>query len=385
MDSYSAPSSIPCAIVSDYCQLRIPSHPDRIAGTIDWLVRRATECGGISHARANRVMIALHEALTNSVIHGNLGISSELKERGDAAFAEAVAARCADPAFAGRSVDIRASYDGLAMRWVVCDQGEGFDVERILRRLESDEPDPMLSSGRGLFMIRAFVDEMRYENGGRRLTLTVHRNEEKRTAPRYPFAQVVHVAPIVDGLVNWANGHEALARDISKEGIGLLQSRLAESSHVYITIPTPGEPVSLRAVVRHWQQVGDKVEVGCRFETGPATPPTGEAAGSKAVAALVDRLLEQKKPSEERRGAPRLPYTRPIQIEVPDRPPLPGFTRDISHSGIAFYTTGSLPLVIVRISLPGDGSSPAIQTRVRIVRCTRVTDGFHDVAAQFLL
>jgi anti-sigma regulatory factor (Ser/Thr protein kinase) len=374
------------AVVSEHCRLRIPSLPERINQTTDWLVRRATECGGVHPTRANRLTIALHEALTNSVIHGNLGVSSELKERGETAFLEAVAERCADPAFANKTVNISASYDGEAMRWVLCDQGEGFDVEGVLGRLERDEVDPLKPSGRGLFIIRAFVDEMRFEDGGRRLALTVYRNDEKRAAPRYPFGKAVRVAPIVDGKVNWDASHEALARDLSNHGIGFLQSRLAASPNVYITIPTPDQALSLRAEVCRWQQVGDNVEVGCRFETGIPMPASAEEApaASSAVAALVDRLIERQQPWAERRAAPRLSYTKPIQIDVPDAPPLPGFTRDISHSGIAFYTTASLPLDVFRISLPADEASLAIQALVQVVRCTRVTDGFHDVAARFL-
>jgi anti-sigma regulatory factor (Ser/Thr protein kinase) len=389
MEPSSSPFEVADVLVTDYCQLRIPSLPERINLTIDWLVRRATQNGGVHPNRANRLTIALHEALTNSIIHGNLGISSDLKERGDSSFVEAVAARCADPVYAARTVDVGASYDGQATRWVISDQGEGFDVERVLHRLEHDEPDPLQPSGRGLFMIRAFVDEMRYEDRGRRLTLTIYRSDEKRAAPRYPFAQAVRIAPIVNGEVNWDASHEALARDISSHGIGFLQSRLAESPHVLITIPTPGEPVFVRAVVRHWQQVGDNVEVGCRFEGAGVVPAVGQEtpreAGAAALVGLVDRLSQQQNPREERRSAPRLPYTKAIQIQMADHAPLRGFGRDISQSGIAFFTTSSLPLEVVRVSLPGDETIPPIHARARVVRCTRLTDGFYDVAAQFLV
>jgi hypothetical protein len=68
-----------------------------------------------------------------------------------------------------------------------------------------------------------------------------------------------------------------------------------------------------------------------------------------------------------------------------DHAPLRGFGRDISQSGIGFFTTSSLPLEVVRVSLPGDETIPPIHTRARVVRCTRLTDGFYDVAAQFLV
>src|SRR5262245_44047741 len=96
----------PTAAGTDHCHLRIPSEPEWIEPTVDYLVRRATRCGAVAPTRANRLMMALHEALTNSVIHGNLGISSALREQSDEAFALAVTARCADPAHARRVVDV---------------------------------------------------------------------------------------------------------------------------------------------------------------------------------------------------------------------------------------------------------------------------------------
>jgi anti-sigma regulatory factor (Ser/Thr protein kinase) len=375
------------AFVSDHCRLRIGSQPEWITLTVDFLIQRARQCGAVQPARANRLMIALHEALTNSVIHGNLGISSELKERGDQAFAEAVASRCADPAFASRVVEVQASYDGAVGRWVFRDQGAGFDFPGTLHRLENEEPDPLQPSGRGLFLIRAFTDEMRYEEGGRKLTLTLRGDVEKRARMRYPLAQTVRVAPInADGEVNWDASHEALARDISTHGISFLQSQLGGSTRVLITIPTAGEPISLPAEVRRWDQVGDMVEVGCRFETPAA--PQGSAwpvdPSSDALGRLVDRLARQQKPLEERRVAPRLPYTEVVSVELPGQEAVRGFARNLSRAGIAFFTTISLPLDVVRLHLPATEEAPAISVRAQLVRCARLTDGFYDVAARFL-
>jgi anti-sigma regulatory factor (Ser/Thr protein kinase) len=378
------------AFVSDHCHLRIGSLPEWITLTVDHLIQRATRCGAAHPTRANRLMIALHEALTNSVIHGNLGISSELKERGDHAFAEAVANRCADPAFASRAVDVLASYDGGIARWIFTDQGAGFDVKAALDRLDNEDPDPLQPSGRGLFLIRAFVDEMRYDQGGRRLTLILRGDgQEKRSQTRYPLAQPVRIAPIdADGEVSWDASYAALAHDVSEQGIGLLQTHLAHSTRVVITIPTSGEPLSLRAEVRHVEQVGGMLEVGCRFETpvpviagGSAWPadPTSDALGR-----LVDRLARELKPLEERRVAPRLPYTEVVTIQQPGKPPVRGFSRDLSRSGIAFFTSVSVPLEEVRLNLSETAEAPAISTRAQIVRCARLSDDFYDVAARFL-
>jgi anti-sigma regulatory factor (Ser/Thr protein kinase) len=121
-----------------------------------------------------KLTLALHEALTNAVIHGNLEIPSALKDHGEGVFADAVAARCADPRYSGRVVDVVAEVDEAGVRWVVTDEGPGFDTEAALLRLE-EEADPLRPYGRGLALMRAFVDGMRYEAGGRRLVLEVSR------------------------------------------------------------------------------------------------------------------------------------------------------------------------------------------------------------------
>src|SRR4051812_31672742 len=86
------------AVLTDHCHLRIPSQPDWIGPTVEYLVQRALRCGAIGPRREAKLTIALHEALTNAVVHGNLGISSEMKERGGDEFSRAVADRLADPA-----------------------------------------------------------------------------------------------------------------------------------------------------------------------------------------------------------------------------------------------------------------------------------------------
>src|SRR5262249_46890286 len=200
------------------CRLRIPSQVGWIEPTVQHLVSRATQCGAVRPARASSLTLALHEALTNAVIHGNLDVSSELKEQGDHAFAEAVAARCAGPAYGGRLVEVEARFDGHSAAWVFTDQGKGFDHAAALRRLE-EPPDPEKPSGRGLVMMRAFVDEVRFEQGGRRVLLGLHEaGAGKRASERHPIQQPVRVAPLgPDGVVDWSAAEDALARDVSRD------------------------------------------------------------------------------------------------------------------------------------------------------------------------
>src|SRR5207249_1986778 len=153
-----------------------------------------------------KLLIALHEAISNAIIHGNLELSSDLKEQGDSAFAEALAQRSADPALAGRKVDIVVDFDGEAYRWVITDQGRGFDVEKVLARCLSDDPEVMLASGRGILMMKSFLDDVKFEMGGRRVIMSLLRAtvDERRKLPRVPLAASFQVTPIhSDGTPIW--------------------------------------------------------------------------------------------------------------------------------------------------------------------------------------
>src|SRR5687767_2298875 len=97
---------LPTAVLSERTHLRVPSLPSWIEPTVEYLRHKAVLSGACPEARAGKLMVALHEALSNAVLHGNLGISSALKEQEDDAFAEALARNAADPTLAGRPVDV---------------------------------------------------------------------------------------------------------------------------------------------------------------------------------------------------------------------------------------------------------------------------------------
>src|SRR5262249_55510978 len=138
------------SVVGERSHLVIPSLPNWIEPTVEYLRQKAVLCGACQESRSGKLLIALHEAVTNAVVHGNLGVSSELKEQGNTAFAEALAQRAADPAYAERVVDILVEFEADVCRWIITDQGNGFDIERVLARCMSDDPEVLLSSGRGI-------------------------------------------------------------------------------------------------------------------------------------------------------------------------------------------------------------------------------------------
>jgi anti-sigma regulatory factor (Ser/Thr protein kinase) len=376
---------LPDAVRVEQTHLRLPSQPSWIEPAVEYLKNRALLCSACQESRAGKLLVALHEALNNAIVHGNLEISSELKERDDDAYARALATRAADPHFARRTVDVFVNYDGQRCQWAITDQGPGFNVAKVMRRLDEDDSELLLASGRGILMMRSFMDELRFEAGGRRVVLAMHKasGQENRRQERLPVQARLRVAPLrADGSVDWDAAYAAVARNLSSEGIGLLQTHLAEAGRVLVGIEVGEELVYVPAEIRHCRSLGpDVVELGCRFQT-PAVP-AGTAAD---VAEAVGKILEQARGvpgQDERREHPRLPYSDTIEIHAGSDPTvILGYPRNLSRGGLAFITTRPLPQTFT-VTFPPRGREPALHLLAELVRSAKVEEGFYEVAARF--
>lgn len=117
--------------------------------------------------------VALHEALTNAMLHGNLGLSSSLRETDEKEYYRLSVARRAEPPYLGRRVTVTARLSPKELSFTIRDDGEGFDPNTL--------PDPTDASnlgkvsGRGLLLIRTFMDEVRHNVAGNEITLVKRR------------------------------------------------------------------------------------------------------------------------------------------------------------------------------------------------------------------
>lgn len=133
------------------------------------------EIGLCDVTEAMRAGIALEEALLNAVYHGNLEVSSDLRENGDEEFHKLARERSTQEPYASRRVRVTARLTPTRGTFVIVDQGPGFDVSKI-----PDPTDPCYMdrpSGRGVLLMRTFMDEVRYNSTGNRVTMV------KRRAP----------------------------------------------------------------------------------------------------------------------------------------------------------------------------------------------------------
>jgi CheY-like chemotaxis protein/anti-sigma regulatory factor (Ser/Thr protein kinase) len=116
-----------------------------------------------------RTGTALEEALLNAMYHGNLEVSSELKEQDHQAFyALAEERRLANP-WISRRIHVHCSLTPHEAKFVIRDDGNGFDPAKL-----PDPTDPENLArpfGRGVMLMRAFMDSVEYNAKGNEVIL----------------------------------------------------------------------------------------------------------------------------------------------------------------------------------------------------------------------
>jgi CheY-like chemotaxis protein/anti-sigma regulatory factor (Ser/Thr protein kinase) len=125
---------------------------------------------------------ALAESFNNAIDHGNLELESRLREDGTDAYSRLRYERATASPFRDRRVRVTEHLRPDTVRYTVLDEGRGFDVRTVP---DPRHPDCLLKlSGRGLFLVRTFMDEVTFNAAGNEITMTRHRRE--RVMPAIP-------------------------------------------------------------------------------------------------------------------------------------------------------------------------------------------------------
>lgn len=119
---------------------------------------------------AESIELALHEAVANAVMHGNLNMAGMLKQDPQqlAAFCAVLEERLAIPALWHRRVHLWALPGATKVTFCVEDEGSGY-------RPSPPSADPDRKSGRGLPLITALAGRVWADRQGRRLTMEFRR------------------------------------------------------------------------------------------------------------------------------------------------------------------------------------------------------------------
>jgi len=148
-----------------------------IINTISYeLTKNLVPSGLCNQTTAENISLALKEGVANAMFHGNLEVSSSMREKGGIkVFNEEIERRREDPRYKDRMVVITCEQTKNMVEYTIEDQGRGFDFRTL-----PDPRDPenfFKNSGRGLLIIRIHMDEVSWNEKGNKITMRKNRVE----------------------------------------------------------------------------------------------------------------------------------------------------------------------------------------------------------------
>ena len=148
-----------------------------IAASVNYLQQLVAESHHCNESDQLRLGVALEEALVNAYYHGNLGLSSDLRDQEiDTFYSEAAERVKADP-YCYRKVFIQADITAEEMRFQICDEGEGFDPSLLP---DATDPENLIRPcGRGILLMRTFMDDVIFNDCGNVVTLIKRQPEQE--------------------------------------------------------------------------------------------------------------------------------------------------------------------------------------------------------------
>jgi CheY-like chemotaxis protein len=148
-----------------------------------------------------QVEVALEQAILNAMHHGNLELTSDDLRReaervesatdGQQQPESLIAQRLQQSPYKDRKVFVRALVTRDEARFVIRDEGAGFDVQNKLDVSLSDDE----TAGRGLVLMWALMDKVVYSKTGNEVTLVKRRVEHRRPTPGQPIEKGAKKTP----------------------------------------------------------------------------------------------------------------------------------------------------------------------------------------------
>lgn len=153
------------------CETRftIDNDPALVAPLAVFIQENLERLGFAEDGVRTQVGMAVMEALTNAIVHGNLEVASELRDDSLERYHEVIRERRERLPFAARRVRCVASESPARVRYEISDEGPGFDPDTL--------PDPCSPEnlvrvrGRGILLMRTFMDEVRFNERGNSVVL----------------------------------------------------------------------------------------------------------------------------------------------------------------------------------------------------------------------
>lgn len=156
----------------------IENNPELVGPVVSHVESMMNQMRQFSESERVQVGVAIHEAVVNAIVHGNLEISSELKSGDWNEYHAAVSERSRCDPYRNRrvTVTVRATREPMLLVRVR-DEGPGFDPSKL-----PDPTDPVnieSGCGRGMLLIRTFFDSVTHSRNGNEIEMVKRRSVER--------------------------------------------------------------------------------------------------------------------------------------------------------------------------------------------------------------
>lgn len=172
--SRSTRAAVESSLTEQTLRFTVDNDKGRVPHLVTMLVEYCDKFGLLDDRDRMRIQVALEEALLNSVIHGNLEVSSKLREMEGDVFEQAILERKQMEPYRSRRVTLIAEYTREYARFTIRDEGPGFDVNKVRNPTEDDAIE--LASGRGILLMRSFTDSIDYNDQGNEVRMLKRRS-----------------------------------------------------------------------------------------------------------------------------------------------------------------------------------------------------------------
>ena len=123
-----------------------------------------------------QITTALTESFSNAIDHGNLELDSALRESAGDDFRRIGIERSGKSPYAERRVHVTMKICNDEVRYIIRDEGKGFDPSTLP---DPTDPENLLkASGRGLLLVRTFMDEVAFNSAGNEITMVKRRAKD---------------------------------------------------------------------------------------------------------------------------------------------------------------------------------------------------------------
>ena len=150
--------------------LEVTNDESQIPDIISRLELLMVELDLFDEGERMQIAMALDEALLNAMIHGNLEVSSELRQSDNGTpYVNMIAERKEQSPYRDRKVTIKLEATSEEITFTIRDDGPGFDAAAL--RDPTDPENIERAGGRGLLLINAFMDEVSHNEVGNEIRM----------------------------------------------------------------------------------------------------------------------------------------------------------------------------------------------------------------------